>query len=223
MPLTRRTLVTTASAALLAPRLARAATATDDTGRTLVVRAPVRRVLPAGLPAAILLYTLAPELLLGWPRANRPEECEFMLPEICARPEVGRLTGRGNTPNLETVIALQPDLIVDVGSTSDLFVTQANRPQGRRRRLCRLLQHDARRHHQPHCLRAGGKTPAGVLRARPARPRHRTWRLDQCRDHRASGAQRRRRAQRRAGQCPGRTSAAVEPGRHRHRRSGFRG
>jgi hypothetical protein len=25
-------------------------------------------------PAAIMLYTLVPDLLLGWPRANRPEE-----------------------------------------------------------------------------------------------------------------------------------------------------
>ena len=70
---------------------------------------------PAGPPAAILLYTLAPDLLLGWPRANRPEECEFLLPEIGARPEVGRITGRGNTANLEVVLALKPDLILDVG------------------------------------------------------------------------------------------------------------
>jgi len=33
-----------------------------------------------GPPAAILLYTLAPDLLLGSPRANRPEECAYMLP-----------------------------------------------------------------------------------------------------------------------------------------------
>jgi iron complex transport system substrate-binding protein len=129
MPLSRRTLLTTATAALLTPRFARAAAVADDTGRTLTVRGPVRRVFPAGPPAAILLYTLAPDLLLGWPRANRPEECEYMLPEICARPEIGRLTGRGNTANLESVIALQPDLIIDVGSTSETFVTLANRVQ----------------------------------------------------------------------------------------------
>ena len=40
-----------------------------------------------------------------------------MLPDICRRPEVGRLTGRGNTANLEIVMALKPDLILDVGST----------------------------------------------------------------------------------------------------------
>ena len=40
--------------------------------------ANVHRVFPAGLPAAILLYTLAPELLLGWPRANPPEACAYL-------------------------------------------------------------------------------------------------------------------------------------------------
>jgi hypothetical protein len=95
------------------------------------VRVPARveRVFLAGPPAAVLLYTLAPDLLLGWPRANRPQECAYMLPDICTRPEVGRITGRGNTANLETVLALKPDLIVDVGSTNETFVSLAARVQ----------------------------------------------------------------------------------------------
>src|ERR1700742_1596411 len=129
MPLTRRTLLATASAALLAPRLARAASVTDATGGALQVPAKVERVFPAGPPAAILLYTLAPDLLLGWPRANRPEECAYLLPDVCTRPEVGRITGRGNTANLESVIALKPDLILDVGSASATFVSLAERVQ----------------------------------------------------------------------------------------------
>ena len=129
MPITRRALIAAASAALLAPRLARAETVTDDTGRALQVPPKAHRVFPAGPPAAILLYTLAPTLLLGWPRANRPEECAYMLPDICARPEIGRITGRGNTANLETVIALKPDLILDVGSTSATYVSLAERVQ----------------------------------------------------------------------------------------------
>jgi iron complex transport system substrate-binding protein len=130
MPLTRRTLLASAGAALAAPRLARAATVTDDTGRKLIVPDKVRRVFPAGPPAAIMLYTLAPDLLLGWPRANRPEECAYLLPDICARPAVGRLTGRGNTANLEEVIALKPDLILDVGSVRDTYISLAERVQG---------------------------------------------------------------------------------------------
>jgi iron complex transport system substrate-binding protein len=127
--LTRRTFIAGTSAALLAPRAARAATVADAAGRSVTVPAKATRVFPAGPPAAILLYTMAPELLLGWPRANRPEECAYMLPDVCRKPEVGRLTGRGNTANLETVIALKPDLILDVGSIRDTFVSLANRTQ----------------------------------------------------------------------------------------------
>jgi iron complex transport system substrate-binding protein len=129
MPLSRRTFLS-AAASLAALRTARAATTvTDATGRALAVPEKVARVFPAGPPAAILLYTLAPDLLLGWPRPNRPEECMYMLPNICTRPEIGRITGRGNTANLEGVIALRPDLILDVGSTSATFVSLAERVQ----------------------------------------------------------------------------------------------
>lgn len=129
MQLDRRTLVTGLSATLLMPRGARAATVTDAAGRAVPIPEKVARVFPAGPPAAILLYTLAPDLLIGWPRANRVEECEFMIPDICTRPEVGRITGRGNTANLEVVLALKPDLILDVGSTNETFVSLARRVQ----------------------------------------------------------------------------------------------
>ena len=129
MIVSRRKILAGLSATAFAPRLARAQTVTDAAGRAVPIPAKVTRVFPAGPPAAILLYTLAPDLLLGWPRANRPEECEFMLPDVCTRPEVGRITGRGNTANLEVVLALKPDLILDVGSTS--------RPSCRSQPACR--------------------------------------------------------------------------------------
>ena len=129
MLLTRRTLLATASAALLAPQQARANPVTDDAGRAVQAPAKVQRVFPAGLPAAILLYMLAPDLLLGWPRANRPQECAYMLPDICARPQLARITGRGDSANLETVAALKPDLILDVGSTGPRYVALADRVQ----------------------------------------------------------------------------------------------
>lgn len=101
----------------------------DGADRSLTVPSRVERVFPAGPPAAILLYTLAPDLLIGWPRANRAEERELLLPDIGGRPEVGRLTGRGNTANLETVLQLRPDLILDVGSTAATYVSLADRVQ----------------------------------------------------------------------------------------------
>jgi len=72
MHLDRRTFLGGLSAALVAQADARAASVTDSAGRAVPVPASVRRVFPAGPPAAITLYTIAPELLLGWPRVNRP-------------------------------------------------------------------------------------------------------------------------------------------------------
>jgi iron complex transport system substrate-binding protein len=127
MTLNRRSVLVGLSASLLTPRLAAAASVKDATGRLIDVPAKVTRVFPAGPPAAIMLYTLAPDLLIGWPRANRAEELEYLLPDVGSRPEIGRITGRGNTANLEVVIALKPDLILDIGSTSQTFVSLAER------------------------------------------------------------------------------------------------
>jgi iron complex transport system substrate-binding protein len=111
------------------PALAVDAFVTDGAGRRVAVPRKVERVFPAGPPAAILLYTLAPQALIGWPRANRPEELEFLLPDVGNRPEIGRIAGRGGTANLEAVIAARPDLIVDAGSTRGTFVDLAERVQ----------------------------------------------------------------------------------------------
>ena len=42
---------------------------------------------------------------------------------------MGRITGRGNTANLEVVLALKPDLILDVGSVNPTYVSLADRVQ----------------------------------------------------------------------------------------------
>ena len=129
MRLHRRAFTGGLLATLAAPQARAAGSVQDAAGRSIAVPDRVLRVCPAGPPAAILLYTLAPDLLLGWTRANPAEECAFLLPDICARPEVGRLTGRGNSANLESVLALKPDLILDVGSTSATYVSLATRVQ----------------------------------------------------------------------------------------------
>lgn len=129
MSLSRRALLAAVPAVLLVPARGRAASVADGAGRAVPVPAQVARVFPAGPPAAIMLYTLAPELLLGWPRPNGVAEREFLLPDIGGRPEVGRITGRGNTANLEAVLALKPDLILDIGDISPTYVSLADRVQ----------------------------------------------------------------------------------------------
>ncbi|MGE5768384.1 MAG: iron ABC transporter substrate-binding protein, partial [Bacteroidota bacterium] len=101
----------------------------DSAGRQVEVPDRVERVFAAGPPAAILLYVLKPDALLGWPRALHPDEMPYIAPVARGLPETGRLTGRGGEANLEVVLKLQPDLILDFGSVRDTYVSLADRVQ----------------------------------------------------------------------------------------------
>lgn len=125
----RRTVLAGAAGMLAMPHVARAQIITDGAGRNVMIPARVERVFPAGPPAAIQHYTLQPKTLLGWPRANRGSELVYLDPEIGTRPELGRLTGRGNTTNLEILLQLKPDIIIDSGSVARTFAETADRIQ----------------------------------------------------------------------------------------------
>lgn len=116
---------------LSAPAVARAERQVRDaTGRTLAVPDRITRVLPAGPPAAILLYSRAPDLLAGWP-ARPPDAAEagFLTPEAARLPRIGRLTGRDNSANVEAVLAERPELVLDYGSIGPTYVSLAERVQ----------------------------------------------------------------------------------------------
>ncbi|MCW2240156.1 iron ABC transporter substrate-binding protein [Azospirillum canadense] len=102
---------------------------TDSAGRRVPVPPRVERVFPAGPPASVVVYMLAPDRLLGWTRAISPPERPFLPDRYADLPELGRLTGRGNTVNLEAVVGAKPDLVLDVGSTAPTFASLADRVQ----------------------------------------------------------------------------------------------
>jgi iron complex transport system substrate-binding protein len=101
---------------------------TDSAGRQVAVPDRIERVFAAGPPASVLLYLLAPDRMVGWPRAPRPEDLPFIAPEYRDLPAYGSLTG-GDTVNLEVLLQTKPDLIVDFGSPRDTYVSLAERVQ----------------------------------------------------------------------------------------------
>lgn len=109
------------------PVLARSVT--DSAGRSVQVPDKIARVFAAGPPASILLYMLAPQDMIGWPRTPREPEMKFLLPAVRTLPELGRLTGRGDTLNLERLLAAKPDLVVDFGTINDTYRSLADRVQ----------------------------------------------------------------------------------------------
>lgn len=106
-----------------------AAEVTDSAGRPVAVPVKVERVFAAGVPAAVAIAVLAPEKLLGWPVRLREGSKPFLPPRLRELPELGRLTGRGDTANLEVVIANSPDIIIDYGTLAPTYVSLADRVQ----------------------------------------------------------------------------------------------
>ncbi len=98
----RRTVLALLSAGLLAePARAQGRTITDSAGRKVVLPERIDRVFVAGPPASVLVYTLAPDAMVGWIRQPTPAEKEFLTARARDLPETGRLTGRGDTVSLE--------------------------------------------------------------------------------------------------------------------------
>ncbi|MGH8733547.1 MAG: iron ABC transporter substrate-binding protein, partial [Burkholderiales bacterium] len=75
------------------------------------------------------MFAIAPDKLTGWTRAMRPNEAVFFAEKYANLPELGRLTGRGNTANVEVVLKAKTDLIVDVGSTGETYRSLAEQVQ----------------------------------------------------------------------------------------------
>jgi iron complex transport system substrate-binding protein len=101
----------------------------DSAGRKVEVPDHVEHVMAAGPPASVLVYVLAPQKLVGWNQKPRDNELPYLSPAVRNLPEVGRLTGRGGTANLEAVINAKPDVIVDFGSVNPTYVSLADRVQ----------------------------------------------------------------------------------------------
>jgi iron complex transport system substrate-binding protein len=101
----------------------------DSAGRRVEIPDHIQRVQAAGPPASVLLVMLAPEKLIGWVRKPRDAELTYLPPVVRNLPEVGRLTGRGDTANVEAVIADKPDMIIDFGSVTPTYVSLADRVQ----------------------------------------------------------------------------------------------
>jgi iron complex transport system substrate-binding protein len=101
----------------------------DAAGRNIVLPRRIERIYAAGPPASILVFAIAPDKLIGWTSAWRDAERPFIAKKYAELPTLGRLTGRGNTANVEIVLGARPDVIIDYGTVNATFSSLADRVQ----------------------------------------------------------------------------------------------
>lgn len=87
----------------------------------------VRKVFAAGPPAGVLVAALAPEKLLGWPTPLGDAARALLGLRLRALPHTGRLSGRGSTVPLESLLQLAPDLVIDAGTADATYVSGVRR------------------------------------------------------------------------------------------------
>lgn len=125
-----RVLTLTLVAALTVAASARAAEFTDSAGRKVNVPDKVGRLMPAGPPADVLLYALAPDLLVGLTEPWNAEQKPAVPQRYQGLPGLPRLTSsRLGDEDLERLRQLKADLIIDYGDINPNYVALADRIQ----------------------------------------------------------------------------------------------
>lgn len=88
----------------------------------------IQRVVSAGPVSDTLLVSLVPNKLLGFSTHGLSTEAKKYFPATVQNlPNTGRVAGRDSTFPLEKIVALKPDIIVDVGATSATYISTAER------------------------------------------------------------------------------------------------
>ena len=86
-------------------------TSLDMVGREVKIPEHVQKVFSASPAMTILLYSLAPETMLGVNYRFFEVEKKFMINDVAQLPVLGSFFSSGNQANLEKVLALSPDIV----------------------------------------------------------------------------------------------------------------
>ena len=101
----------------------------DMAGRTVEIPATIKKVYSTGQPGVVLLYTLAPDRLLGWCLRIGDAEAEYFDPKYLSLPVLGLMQGSNNTANREEIIKRGPDIILYMTQIGDTTARTADEIQ----------------------------------------------------------------------------------------------
>ena len=85
---------------------------TDMAGQKAMVPDEIHSIFGTSPPVTAILYTMAPELVAGLNVPCRGAEKQYLPPRFQSLPVVGGWFGQGQTPNLETLLQINPDVVL---------------------------------------------------------------------------------------------------------------
>ena len=87
----------------------------DDCGRDVEIPKTITRVAPSGSVSQMVLLTIAPEAMVGLSATPSLDQRDYIPQEMWTLPTFGQFYGSKATMNMESLIAAQPQVIIDIG------------------------------------------------------------------------------------------------------------
>lgn len=97
-------------------------TFTDSVGRQVEVPAEITKYVPSGPLAQIVLFSLAPDMMVGISNEWGPEAEQYLDTKYYNLPVLGQLYGTKGELNLEEIANVDPQVIIDIGEPKSSIV-----------------------------------------------------------------------------------------------------
>ena len=97
-------------------------TITDSCKRSVEVPAQITRIAPSGASAQMVLMTIAPEYLVGLSSSPSTLQMPYFPEEMWYLPTFGQFYGSKANLNMESLIAAEPQIIIDIGDEKTTIV-----------------------------------------------------------------------------------------------------
>ncbi|MEG2174422.1 MAG: ABC transporter substrate-binding protein [Oscillospiraceae bacterium] len=88
---------------------------TDSCGREVELPSTLTRIAPSGAAAQMILYSVAPDALMGWSSLPSKQTLAYFPEKFATLPEFGQFYGKNVSLNMESLIAANPQVIIDLG------------------------------------------------------------------------------------------------------------
>ena len=92
---------------------------TDSAGREVTVPRQITRIAVTGQLGQIVVFAIAPDMLVGIPGAWLPEAREFLDEKYYNLPVMGQLYGGKGELNLEELLKAAPQVVIDIGQPKE--------------------------------------------------------------------------------------------------------
>lgn len=105
-------------------------TITDQAGRQVTIPETIKTVYCSSPMGTNLMYTLAPEMLVGWNITPTALEKEYIPEQYRPAVGLGGWFGKNTTGNVEEIIKRDPDVVLSIGYLDEAAISDADRIQG---------------------------------------------------------------------------------------------